>query len=432
MKKILKNDYVKSFAGQVAMAASNMIAFSILARVLTKVELGNWTLILTITVFVENFRSGFFSSAYTKFAGLDEYQEENVGFTVLVMNAVGHLFVVALIGLFWYFLTDMRIMLLYVIILITGSLCFDFIQWHTLASKDFTKNTQIILIQSGINLLLLAIIAIYDGLRLSSVVIVTLVSKIVTTLLYLGTFRSFIVARAKVISEVSRAIIDFGKHTAATLLGSQAMRFTDVTLLNWIAGPVALALLAVPDKLVQVVAIPIRSINRAYYPKASILHSTGDNDGWKREFSMTLTIVLLLCFGISLGVMVLAEPLVILIGGTEFAHAAGTLRLYILVICVNSIATLLGVSMESIGRPNVNSTLLMVLVPVNLVADYFALRMFPRPEAVILVTLLTACIGLVWLYIVLKKQTSFNISEYIRHGFKSSVHKLLVSTKLVR
>ena len=432
MKKILKNDYVKSFGGQVAMAASNMIAFSILARMLTKVELGNWTLILTITVFVENFRSGFFSAAYTKFVGSEQYPQESVGFTVLVMNLVGHVFIAVLIGLFWYFLTDMRLMLLYVIILITGSLCFDFVQWHTLASKDFTKNTQIILIQSGLNLLLLAFVAVYDSLNLRWVVIITLISKVVTTVLYLGAFRSFVAARAKVLSEVSRSIIGFGKHTAATLLGSQAMRLTDVTLLNWMAGPVMVALLAVPDKLVQVVAIPIRSINRAYYPKASMLHSVGNDDGWKKEFSMTLTIVLLLCFGISLFVMVLAEPLVILIGGTEFAHAAGILRLYILVICVNSVATLLGVSMESVGRPKVNSTLLMILVPVNLVADYLALRMFPRPEAVILVTLLTACIGLIWLYTEIKRCTSFTFKDYISHGFKSSLHKLLVSTKLVR
>ena len=122
--------------------------------------------------------------------------------------------------------------------------------------------------------------------------------------------------------------------------------------------------------------------------------------------------------------MVLAEPLVILIGGTEFAHAAGILRLYILVICVNSVATLLGVSMESVGRPKVNSTLLMILVPINLAADYLALRMFPRPEAVILITLLTACIGLIWLYTEIKRCTSFTFKDYISHGFKSSLHKL--------
>ena len=425
MVNLLKSDYTKSFAGQVVMAASNMVAFSILARTLTKVELGNWVLILTITAFIENFRAGFFSSAYIKLAGLEAYRNEDVGFTVLVMDIIGHVLIVGLIGLCGYFFSDIRLILSYVTMLIISSLCFDFIQWHTLVLKNFTKNTQIILTQSCTSLVLIALLAFHGKLTLSLVVATTLASKVVTTLLYLKAFKSFITVRSRFVSAVSHSIIQFGKHTAATLLGSQAMRFTDVTLLNWIAGPAMLALLSVPDKLVQVVAIPIRSINKAFYPRAAVFHSMDDHTSWRQEFSMTLTIVLLLCLTISLIVVVLAKPLVLLIGGTEFVHAAGILRLYIMVVCVNSVATLLGVSLESVGRPQVNSTLLMVLVPINLVADYIALRIFPRPEAVILVTLLTACIGMAWLYVELKKRTNFTITYYASLGFRSSLGRII-------
>lgn len=332
MINLLKSDYAKSFAGQIVMAASNMVAFSILARTLTKVELGNWVLILTVTAFIENFRAGFFSSAYIKFAGLDTYRREDIGFTVLLMNVLGQVLIIALISIFSYFLIDIRLLLFYVGILTIGSLSFDFIQWHTLALKNFAKNTQIILTQACISLVIIALLAFYGKLALGLVVAAILISKVVTTLLYLGAFKSFILAKSRFLFEVSSLIMSFGKHTATTLLGSQAMRFTDITLLSWIAGPVMLALLSVPDKLVQVVAIPIRSINKAFYPRASVFHSINDHTSWRQEFSTTLTVVLFLCLTISSGVIVFAKPLVLLIGGTEFAHAANILRLYILVI----------------------------------------------------------------------------------------------------
>ncbi|MGB3851668.1 MAG: oligosaccharide flippase family protein [Tunicatimonas sp.] len=430
MIRLLKSDYAKSFAGQITMAASNMVAFSVLARFLTKVELGNWVVILTITAFVESFRAGFFSAAYTKIADSKSHRREDIGFTVLVMNIFGQALIVALIGLCSYFLYDIRLLLFYVGTLTVSSLLFDFVQWHTLALRDFTKNTQIILTQSCINLLSIASLAIYGNLTLSLVVITTLASKLVTTLLYISAFSPFFVARSRFVPEVSRAIIRFGKHTATTMLGSQAMRLTDITLLGWMAGPAMVALLSVPDKLVQVVAIPIRSINKAFYPKAAVFHSINDHTSWRQEFSTTLTVVLLLCSVVSLVVLIFAKPLVTLLGGTEFTQAADVLRLYILVVSVNSIATLLGVSLESVGYPQANSTLLVVLVPLNLIADYVALRGFPRPEAVILVTLLTAFLGMVWFYIKIKKRTNFTISYYLSSGLKYSLNKLLVHANL--
>jgi O-antigen/teichoic acid export membrane protein len=424
MISLLRSDYAKSFIGQVFMAGSNMVAFSVLARTLTKVELGIWILVLTITAFIENFRSGFFSSAYVRLANSSAYRKEDIGFTILMMNLAIHGMVALFAGVGNFFLADTSPLLFYVIALTFSSLTFDFIQWHTLALNDFTKNTRIVLSQSGISLLLIAMLAFLSKLTVASVVLAVSASKVIATLAHIGVLKSFVAVRAKVVPNVARLVISFGKHTATTLLGSQAMRFTDVTLLNWVAGPVMVALLSVPDKLVQVLSIPIRSINKAFYPRAAVFHTNNNHANWLQEFSTTLTIVLLLCTVVSTIVVIAAEPLVILIGGAEFTEAADVLRLYILVICVNSVATLLGVGLESVGCPQVNSTLLMVLVPINLVADYVALQLLPRPEAVILVTLLTACVGLVWLYLELRKRTNFSIGYYVSHGFRSSLGRI--------
>lgn len=228
----------------------------------------------------------------------------------------------------------------------------------------------------------------------------------------------------KATNETTREIINFGRYSMGTLVGSSLLRSADTIIigLSPVLGSVGVAIYAIPLKLTDLLGIPLRSFSITAYPKMSKKSHDGDIEGLKKIFYTYSSVVTLMFIPIALLGFIFAKQLVLFLGGNEYIDSLPTLVAVFQIFSLYSILLPLdrftGVALDSINKPRFNFYKVLVMASANIVGDLIAVVVFNSIEAVAVVTVLFTLIGIIGGYYYLYREIDIKFKYLFIEGIR--------------
>lgn len=215
-----------------------------------------------------------------------------------------------------------------------------------------------------------------------------------------------------------RQLLDFGKYTIGTLLASNLLRSADVFLLGIFLGPGAVAVYSIPQRLMQILETPLRSIVVTSIPRLAELHQRAQPAEWADTFHRLSGRLWFGLLPVALVGMLGAPLWVTLLGGSQYRDASLILQLFLIQGLLLPLDRYAGVGLDTVGRPQANLVKVLLMLTVTVVADLAVLLAGGTVTAVAGVALLTFGVGLLAGYRLLSREVPVSLVESIRAGWR--------------
>lgn len=393
----LRSSYIRSVAAQIAGAVASFGSFVVMARMLAPADLGSWVLYLTIAGILEMLRAGLIQTPFVIYYGRASHDRDRcslesaawalgIGFTAILASATA-VFAWAQSGGVWD-------LLIWYPFLGVASLPVQIASWRLQARAQFGH---ILWLRLSAGLLFLGIVvtaAVAGDPRPPAWFVIghaTVQGLVSVASLVLGWAPLPSIART--LGAEIRRIIRFGRFSVGTLLGSNLLRSSDALILGWFLGPAAVAVYALPQKLLEAVEVPLRGIAQAAYPDLTRQYARGGIGQVRMRASrwvigLTGSLILLLPFALWF-----AEPVVTLVGGESYRESAAVLRVFAIYALLLPLDRFIGVALDVADLPALNLIKVGVMVAANVTGDVLVMKSGGGLVAVAAVTVLTTVIG---------------------------------------
>jgi O-antigen/teichoic acid export membrane protein len=412
IKKVTTEANFLSLAGNMCISIFGFTAFAMLVRSFPPDVFGHWVLYVASAGLVDMFRFGITTTAIIRFLSGSEKEEwkKLVGsFILIILIATTGIAVIIWVchlafplplehagyDLFftWYpLMMFINIPFNTAQVILQAELRFDKILLiNSLYSIGFffvvlvnflffrMNLTELVISQLGINLMtsLICVSFGWDGLK------------------YLG----------KATRKTNKVLLDFGKYTTFTLIGTNLLRSADTLIISLSPmGTAAVALYSIPMKLVELQQIPLRSFVATAFPKMSRESLLGKVQEVRNLFYTYSGAMTYLFAFLSIMTFVFAEYLVLLLGGHQYmgtdpvtgANAATIVRIFSIYGLLLPIERMTGIGLDSVNRPDKNFHKVLFMTIANVIGDLIAVFIFKSLAWVAIGSILFTILG-VWI-----------------------------------
>ena len=433
-KKIVREDNFLSLAGNLVIAFFGFAGFALLARSFPLDVFGEWVIFIASGSFIEMFRFGITNTAIIRYLSGAEKEERLkfigsnglIGLTatifVAIILVVCNLFFSESInhagyGLFFTWYPMLAII----------NLPFNTSLVILQADQKFGKMFLIKAINSGGFFLVLAINYFFFQMTLTQLVWAMLAINVVAsgtcTILGWDGFSHLL----KASKQTTRILLDFGKYTTFTLIGTNLLRSADTLIISLSPlGTAAVALYSIPMKLTEIQQIPLRSFVATAFPKmskASIQNNIQEVKNLFYTYSGAMTYLFVF---ISLFTFVFADFFVLVLGGKQYLgvdpvtgfNTVNIVRIFSLYGLLLPIDRMTGISLDSINRPDKNAIKVFVMVVFNVVGDLVAIFIFKSLSMVAVASIFFTIIGIWFGFYYLSKELSLKYSLIFSRGIE--------------
>ena len=426
IKHIIFNQDFLSLLGNLVYAVLGFVSFLILTRSFAKDVFGEWVLFITAANFVEMFRFGITRTAIVRFlSGADEYEKEKLIGANWLIGIVLTVFIVIIIFIVNLFFSEN----------IKPSGFGMFFMWYPLyAVLNLPFNNALTVLQAKLQfgkiLKLRTInILLFDAFLLANLLYLKLgITTVLIVFLILTAFTSFIslinkwdgvYLLRKSDKKTIHKILDFGKYTTGTLIGSNLLKSADTFIIGMspFLGTAGVALYSVPLKLTEVMEIPLRSFAATAFPKISKASIENNLEKVKSLFYKYAGSLTLLFIPFSIFNFIFAEFFVTILGGAEYIETANIYRVFCLYGLILPLDRFTGVGLDAINKPKQNFYKVVFMVVANIVGDLIAVFVFQSVFYVALITILMTFVGIVVGYYYFNKEVKLSISKIFTVGF---------------
>ncbi|MBK7888048.1 MAG: oligosaccharide flippase family protein [Bacteroidetes bacterium] len=435
MKKLLgnfiKNKHTLSLAGNITNAILGFGSIALVARLLTKEDMGAWFMFMTAYIFADLLRAGIIHTSLIRFAASSENDQFKVvsgsGWLISIITTLiisiltlitdiffGHLVTNEGFGLFltWYWLAAIT------------TLPFNYAAWLLQAKSSFEKVLYIRLLNqlSFITCILLALIT-----ERSSVDIVLgsfIISGLLPSSLSLWAGWSMISTVKFATKKMMKDLFNFGKFSMGTLMGSNLLRSSDTLIIGFMLSAKDLASYSIPLKLIEVIEILLRSFAASAMPVLSKFKSVEQKAELKTAFYRYTGLLSLLILPIIVASILFADSLVVLLGGEQYAESAYILRILAVYAAFLPLDRFSGITLDIIGKPYLNFLKVILMLIVNVTGDIIAITYFGNIGSIAAVSILTFLTGVIFGNYFLKKYLNHSIKETLKTGFTTMKHIL--------
>jgi len=437
VKSLLRKNAVVSLLGNGTSMLLGLLTFTLLARWLTKSEFGEWSLLLTTFILFDTVRTGLVLNALIQQASHCESSDEfgrwagaawQVGslFTVLC----GFLLVFVVLISQWIFGPMLQLdSLIWIVLVGFISLPISVASWLLQTRSRFAALQWSRLIHPLIFLTILSLIYINNCLSIKAVGLAYLGATGISSLIAITAGWALVPSFLAGTAYERKPLLNYGKYSIGALLCSNLLRSSDIYLIRIFLGTDAVALYSVPQRLIQLLEVPIRSIVVTSIPEMVKLHRTNQPEllaDFFRKNAGGLWIALLpvsfLCF-------IFAEPLVTALGGNQYRDGAMIFRMFMVYSALIPLDRYVGVLLDAIGVPKANMTKIFIMLIINVIGDLIALQFFQSVTAVAFVSIFTFGSGVVLGFYMVGKRLPITGWQVIREGHKGL---FLLYTKFAR
>jgi O-antigen/teichoic acid export membrane protein len=433
----LKNKQFMSLAGTGTQAVLNVLTGAVLYRNLTQAEAGSWFFFQATFVLIDTFRTGLLQTAFiTYYSGAIKERAQTVaGSTWYLAFIITCLALVINIPAFFIlkYITNPSIIVIIKWFTLTffATLPLVIATWILQAEQSFDKIFLVRLINQGSFIIMVIAAIILKQLTLNMVLITNLVSCVITSLVVwvLGwTQFKTIANRTK---ECVMELFHFGKFSVGTTISSNLLRSSDTFIINFTLGPAAVAVYNIPQTLMNIIDVPLRSfVATGMSSLAAAFNRNDDNElvYILKKYAGMLTIIFL---PVSIVAIFLADFGVGLLAGGKYAHseAANVFRIFIAFAVFFPLDRFTGVTLDVIHQPRVNFIKVLIMLAFNVVGDVLGVYLMHNIYGVAIASIPTFFIGTFFGYYSLKKFLNFSLWQTVVLGYKEC---MLLVVKLTR
>jgi O-antigen/teichoic acid export membrane protein len=428
----LRNNHFLSFAGNAVVAGMGFCLYAVLAHNLaTKAELGYWVFFIINVTLADIFRTGFLQNSLIKFySGTDLNRSLNIagsawhiGFYITAIACIINL------GFYLFYPGKISVEVLSLInwfgITFLSTLPYNVALWILQAEGRFGIILYIRIINQGVMIATIGVLIVLGKLSFTTTLYANLLSNVVTSLV--AVFAGW--AKIKTLRFKSRAamaeLFHYGKYSVGSSIGSQLLRNSDLYVINAMMGTASAAAVAVynmPQRLMEIIEMPIRSFTSTAMPLLSAAANQQDEGKvayiMKKYAGVLMLALLPVCIAGFLG----AGLIINLVGGQKFSGsaAANIFRIFMTFAMLLPVDRFFGITLDMINKPRVNMIKVFVMLGVNIVADIAGLLIFHSIYGVALASILTFFTGIIYGYWSLKKYLKFSMYDIFRLGFLES------------
>lgn len=434
LKKIIREDNFLSLTGNVIIALLGVGGFALLARSLSLEVFGEWVLFITAGSFVEMFRFGITNTGLIRYlSGADDSSRIKLIGSNALISLVASIFI-AIILIICKFLFPEAIKSSGYNLFFTWYplLAFLNLPWNIAlvvlqADRKYGKILIIKAINSGFFFLAILVNFFFIEMTLTQLVIALLIINAITSLLSVVLGWDGVMYITKASSDTNKTLLNFGKYTTFTLIGTNLLRSVDTLILSLSPlGSAAVALYSIPLKLTELQQIPLRSFVATAFPKMS-KESVLGNINQVRDLFYTYSGALSYLFVfISLFTFVFAEFFVFLLSGNQYLetdpvtgfNVVNIVRVFSVYGLLLPIDRMTGIGLDSINKPNINAIKVFVMVIANIIGDLIAIFIFKSLILVAISSIFFTIIGIWMGMYFFNKEIPISFKEIFVYGFK--------------
>lgn len=445
LKKIVKEDNFLSLAGNVIIAILGIAGFALLARTYELAIFGEWVLFITAGSFVEMFRFGITNTGLIRYlsGANQDSRYKLIGSNALI--GLGSTIFIAIILLVCNVLFNSAI---------SSSGYSIFFKWYPVlaflnlpwnnalvvlqADREYGKILLLKAVNSGAFFLVILINFFFLKLSLSLLVVNLLVVNALTSLISLILGWDGIKYIVKACKQTNKLLLDFGKYTTFTLIGTNLLRSVDTLILSLSPlGNAAVALYSIPLKLTELQQIPLRSFVATAFPKMSKASILGDVKEVKSLFYTYSGALTYLFVFISLFTFIFAEFFVFVLSGTQYLdtdpitgfNVVTIVRVFSLYGLLLPIDRMTGIALDSINKPKINAIKVFVMLFANVIGDLIAIFLFKSLVLVAIASILFTIIGIWMGMYFLSRELTLSFKLIFSSGIKFYVSLINKVTK---
>lgn len=364
-----------SLLGYGAQLGLAFVSFLVLVRLLPNYEFGVWVLFLTVASFADMARMGLTQNAIVKFCVEEEENYGAVATAGLILNTactllLGGLLIVLggplsrlweapeLAQLLWWYP---------VFALLLGTA--RYIDNLQMAHSDFrgifwSKATY------GIGFLVAIGAYWYSGKgQLLSALPVLQIAAAVPSLIVALAYQPAYLRFGKLQRAWCNRIFHFGKYVLGTNFSSMLFNKMDLMMVGAFINPLAVGLYNVASRVTNYMEVPMSGISQAVYPRVASINQRGDMNALTRLYEHSVGVLLATLLPMAAVVLLLAEPVVVLLAGRDYASAAPILCILVLAVLAKPWSRLFGITLDAIGRPKLNFALLAAALVGNVILN---------------------------------------------------------------
>jgi O-antigen/teichoic acid export membrane protein len=437
---IAKEKNIQSLAGNMLTAGFGFLNFVVLTRSFDKEIFGEWILYLTGATFVEMFRFGITRTALIRFlSGAEQGEQKKLIGSNWLIGLVASVLIALLLWLTLYLFPDQ----------VKQSGFYLFFKWYPIlaflnlpfnnaltiqqAKQYFGQIFIVKTLNSGLFFVGLAINLFWLKLDLIYIIWFHLgISAFVSLITILAGWDGLRYL-TKATKATNNTILNFGKYTTLTLIGTNLLRSADTFIIALSPlGTAAVALYAIPMKLTELLQIPLRSFVATAFPKMSKASIQNDLKMVRYYFysyagSMTILFIPVAIFG-----FIFSDFFVLLLGGEQYigvdpvtgASTSLIFKVFALYGILLPIDRLTGVGLDSINKPKKNFYKIIYMVLANIIGDLIAVFVFKSLMAVAVVTVIFTFLGVVIGYRYLTKELQLKPRLIWIEGWKVYSNKI--------
>ena len=429
--KNIINKHTLSLASNAVMPVVGMVTVSLLARNLSEQSFGEWILFLITFTLANLLRSGFLQTSMVKFySGASEQRALNIAgstwyLSFALTSCLGFLSLIAYF--FYHGHVSTEIIIKWFGIIFFSTLPSSIALWVLQAEQRFDKMFLLQLINPCCFLICVIILIIFHRLQFQSVIYAyCLCAAITSTVAVISGWAKITSIRNKS-RECIKELFNFGKFSVASSISSYLLRGSDTFIIKYMfVDPAAVGIYYLPQRLMEVIEIPLRSFIATAFPSMSSAVYRND----KKEITYILKkyagILTILLIPVSIAAFLSADVIINLLGGNKFnqTSAANIFRIFMCFAILLPVDRFFGITLDVLNKPHINMIKIILMLVVNVAGDFLGIYIFHSIYGVALASIFTFLAGTIYGYFMLKKYLNFTMADIFKLGFAET--KLLV------
>lgn len=429
-KRLIKTNAFVSLAGNGASAVLGLLTLALLARVCSKEEFGKWILFLTVYSLTDALRSGLILSALVKHiageqdtAVLKRWAGATWQLSGAFVGLMALLFVCLIVVASWFgYGGQWPALAGWIVGLSIVAIPVNISGWLLQARSQFIYMQTV---RVSVQVLFIAGITIghytnqLDSMYLFASYTITHTLVGVVVLLTGWAQGSSIWINAV---QERRSLLGFGRFSMGTLLVSNLLRTSDRLLLGAFMGPEAVVVYTLPQRLLELIEMPIRSIVITDMPRLAQLYTNSSLRVWADFLNQQSGRLWVALLPLSIGGFLAAGPLVHLLGGEGYSDSINVLRFFMIYALILPIDRYLGVGLDVVNKPQLNLLKVICMLVVNVIGDAIAILVFKSVVGVAFVSITTFALGWVLGFRFLRAYAPISFLGSIQTGFITALH----------
>jgi O-antigen/teichoic acid export membrane protein len=430
LKKLI-NKHTLSLASNAVMPIMGMVSVSLLAHNLSEGDFGNWILFLITFTIANFFRAGFLQTSVVKFyAGAERPRQLNVvgstwvvGFVLTSMLG----FISLMVYLFFSKNGESAgIIAKWFGIIFFCTLPSAIALWILQAEERFDKVFILQLMGQGGFFIALIILIFLHKATFQVVIYGYCWSAMLTSILSIITGWCKIWAIPHKTAACIMQLVNFGKYSVGTSLSSYLLRGSDTFIIKiMFVNPAIVGVYYLPQRLMEVIEIPLRSFIATALPAMSAALQRNDEEYMTFIMKKYAGILTVLLIPVSIIAFLSADFVIGIIGGQKFVHsdAANVFRIFMSFAVLLPVDRFFGITLDILNKPHYNLIKVTLMLVVNVIGDFVGIYLTHNLYGVAASSIFTFLAGIIYGYWVLKRNLKFKIRDIFKLG--------IVETKLL-